>query len=420
MPVQMLSNSSRLTYAALWPRKQLAARNRLNDVSAVAFIIFIVMTFFVRGLHGVAVAPILVVALLSFRDGLAAEAFRRNAWLWAFLAFLAAWMALAAAIGSPGYKVSDFLNLALLGAFFLFVAQVSRALGARQVLAIVAVAGAASALASVAVHIVSAPHLFDRMFPLGRGGNPIPGAGGFAVALISLATLWFDRALERREAVLGFVLAIPLLAALAWTQSRAPIIALCLALPLALLLQSRGGAGAVLAACGAVWLVISSLVLLEPSIKSVLCSTVADWCRPAYRAEIWGWVRDQIALRPVLGSGPSFRFPREWMSHPHNGLLGITMFYGLAVLAAFGATIACYARQLVRQPDRTLRFFGLASLVFSFGYMGTDLSNPFAFFNMHYLFLWLPFFLNLAPGQTVGDGGGRELARSGSEGLRQT
>jgi hypothetical protein len=40
-----------------------------------------------------------------------------------------------------------------------------------------------------------------------------------------------------------------------------------------------------------------------------------------------------------------------------------------------------------------LRFFGLASLIFSFGYMGADLSNPFAFFNTHYLFMWFPIFL---------------------------
>jgi len=419
MPVQMLSNSSRLTYAALWPRKQLADQNRLNYVSAVAFIIFIVMAFFIKGLHGVAIAPVVIVALLTFQTGAAAEAFRQNAWFWAFLVFLGAWMAFAAAMGSPGYQISDFLNLALLGAFFLFGAQVSRALTTRQILLIIAVIGAASAFASIGWHLITAKHALDRMFPLGRGGNPIPGAGGFAIALIALATLCLDRVLERRFLLTSLALAVPLLLGLAWTQSRAPAIALALALPLAFWLNGRGGVTTLLIACFVTWIVVAGLVVFEPSIKVMFCNGEADLCRPTHRVEIWGWVRDQIALHPLLGSGPSFRFQKAWMTHPHNGLLGIAMFYGLVVLAAFGLAIACYARRLVRQPDRTLRFFGLASLIFSFGYMGTDLSNPFAFFNTHYLFLWLPLFLNLASGQTVGHEGDG-LASSGSDGLRRT
>jgi len=63
------------------------------------------------------------------------------------------------------------------------------------------------------------------------------------------------------------------------------------------------------------------------------------------------------------------------------------------VLAVFILIVAAYAKRLVRQPDATLRFFGLACLIFSFGYMGADLSNPFAFFNAHYLFMWFPIFL---------------------------
>jgi O-antigen ligase len=81
------------------------------------------------------------------------------------------------------------------------------------------------------------------------------------------------------------------------------------------------------------------------------------------------------------------------MSHAHNGLLGTALYFGLVGLAAFGVMIAVYAKNLIRQPDGALRFFGLASLIFSFGYMGADLSNPFAFFNTHYLFMWFPIFL---------------------------
>lgn len=346
-------------------------------------------------------------AILALFSGAGAAAYGKSAWLVIFGVFFSAWVALGGMIGGPGYNISDFFNLVLLGAFFLATAQVSRGLSTRQILSVVAIAGGASACAALLLHIVSADDLFDRLFPLGRGRNPIPGAGGFAVALIAFVALWLDRPPVRRVASLHLFLIVALVVALAWTQSRAPIIAVALALPLALWLGRRGGAAAVLLACGGVWIVVTGLGMLEPMIKAIICDSDADWCRPSFRSEIWGWVREQIALHPMLGTGPSFRFQKTWMSHPHNGLFGVAMYYGLMALLAFWAMIGFYAKQLTRQGDRSLRFFGLASILFSFGYMGTDLSNPFAFFNMHYLFLWLPLFLVLSPSQatTRGEGG---------------
>jgi hypothetical protein len=414
----MFSISSRLTYAAVRLRKQLVDQNWHSSVSAAAFVIFIVSTFFLRGMHALAVGMIILTAVLAFSSGVAAETFRRNVWFWLLGAFFGLWTLLGAAAGGPGYRVSDFFHLALLGAFFLSIAQVSRALSTRQILSIVAIVGGASAFASIVLHFVSADDLFDRMVPLGRGRNPIPGAGGLAIALIAFAALWLERVPGRRFEPLHIALTVTLLAALAWTQSRAPIISLGLALPLALWLNRRGGTAALLAACGGVWLVITGLGMLEPVIKAMICGSEADWCRPAYRSEIWGWVREQIALHPMLGTGPSFRFQKVWMSHPHNGLFGIAMYYGLLALVAFGILIGFYARELARQEDRSLRFFGQASIIFSFGYMGTDLSNPFAFFNMHYLFLWLPFFLVLASSRAVARNGDR-VALAGSDELRR-
>lgn len=414
----MFSISSRLTYAAVCLRKQLADQNRIARVSVVSFIIFIGATYFIKGLHALPVASVILTAVLSLQSGVAADTIRRNAWFWLFLAFLGTWVALGLAVGRPGYKGSDFLNLALLGACFLFVAQVSRALSTRQILSIVAIAGGASALASIVLHIVSAHHLFDRMVPLGRGGNSIPGAGGFAIALIAVAAMSLDRAFERRVMLVNLVLMATLLAGLAWTQSRAPIIACGLALPLAFWLNMRGGRDSLLAACGAMWFVITGLILFEPSIKAMFCSNTADWCRPTYRMEIWGWVREQIALHPLIGSGPGFRFAKEWMSHPHNGMFGIAMYFGLPALVAFGSIIVLYAKKLAGEQDRTLRFFGQAALIFTFGYMGADLSNPFAFFNIHYIFLWLPFFLVLASRQEVAQHE-RGVASLSPEGLQR-
>ncbi|HZW46071.1 MAG TPA: hypothetical protein VFF61_00980, partial [Microvirga sp.] len=121
----MFSISSRLTYAAVWLRKQLAEPNWLNSISAAAFVIFIVSTFFLRGMHALAVGMIILTAILAFPTGIAAETVRRNVWLWLLGAFFSAWTVLGIAAGGPGYKGSDFFNFALLGAFFLFIAQVS-------------------------------------------------------------------------------------------------------------------------------------------------------------------------------------------------------------------------------------------------------------------------------------------------------
>ncbi|WP_166802276.1 O-antigen ligase family protein [Microvirga pakistanensis] len=413
----MFSVSSRQTYAAVWLRKQLVDPNWSSSIGAAAFVVFVASTFLVRG-HAVPVAMIVVMTLVALSSGVAQGAFRRNAWLWLFGIFFSAWTLLGTVAGGPGYNISDFFNLVLLGAFFLSLSQVSRALSTRQILCIIAVAGGISALASIVLHFVSSGDLFDRLSPLGRGRNPIPGAGGLAVALIAFAALWLERAPGRRIEALHVALAFMLLVALAWTQSRAPILSLCLALPLAWWLEKRGGTTAVLVACGGVWLFITGLGLLEPVIKAMVCKGDANWCRPALRTEIWGWVRDQILLHPALGTGPSFRFQKVWMSHPHNGIFGIAMYYGLPALVAFGAMIGFYARELTRLGDRSLRYFGLASIVFSFGYMGTDLSNPFAFFNMHYLFLWLPCLLVLAS-KEAGARGEEKAALGGSDELRR-
>ena len=360
-----------------------------------AFVLFVIAVYFAKGgkAPGLLVSPVVAGALLSLRSGAAMGAIRRASWFWIFLAFLAVWLVLGAALGETRFQASDLLNMALLGAFLLFAAEVSRVLSTRQVLWTIAVIGAVSAFLSIIVHVVRAPHLMERLIPLGRAGNPIPGAGGLAIALIAAAALWREQGIRRaKELALALALAAPLVAALIWTQSRAPIVALCMALPLAFGLYRRG-APAVLSACAATWLMVTGLVLFEEPLKDLVCGFGNGWCRPSYRTQIWDWVLNQIAAHPVLGSGPSFRFTKEWMSHAHNGILGTALYFGLVGLAAFGVMIAVYARKLTRQPDGALRFFGLASLIFSFGYMGADLSNPFAFFNTHYLFMWFPLFL---------------------------
>jgi O-antigen ligase len=394
----MTLDPSRLTVSIPLVRKHLADHGRLHALSAAAFVLFVIAIFFARGgkAPGLSVAPIFAGALLAFVSGVAAETLRKNLWLWISLGFLLAWQAAGALFGDMPRPLSDFSKVGLLAAFFLFAAQTSRVLSTRQILWIIACIGAASAFLSIIVHVLRAPDLMDRMIPLGRGGNPIPGAGALASALIATVALWLDgRHRNRKTMVLFLVLAVPLVAGLVWTQSRGALVALCLALPLALLLERRG-MFIVLMACLGSWLTVTGLVMFEPTIKAIICGSNNDWCRPSNRNEVWELVRAQIALHPILGSGPEFRFPYEWLSHAHNGFFGIALYFGLGGFAASALMAAGYARCLTRGADDTLRFFGLASLIFSFGYMGADLPNPFAFFNTHYLFMWFPILLVLA------------------------
>ncbi|MFC1456904.1 O-antigen ligase family protein [Microvirga arabica] len=394
----MTFDTSRLTVSTSLVRKHLADRGRLHVLSAAAFVLFVVAIFFARGgkAPGLSVSPIFAGALLAFASGAAAQTLRKNLWLWLSLSFLVAWQAAGALFGDMPRSVDDLSKIGLLAAFFLFAVQTSRVLSTRQILWIIAGIGAASAFLSIIVHVLKAPDLMDRMIPLGRGGNPIPGAGALASALIATVALWLEeKSRDRRTIVTLLMLAVPLVTGLVLTQSRGPLVALCLALPLALLFERRGQL-VVLMACLASWLIVTGLVIFEPTIKAIICGDNSDWCRPSNRNQVWELVRDQIALHPILGSGPEFRFPYEWLSHAHNGLFGIALYFGLGGLVASGLMIAGYARCLARGTDDTLRFFGLASLIFSFGYMGADLPNPFAFFNTHYLFMWFPILLVLA------------------------
>jgi O-antigen ligase len=394
----MTLDTSRLTFPTALVRKHLADHGRLHVLSTAAFVLFVVAIFFARGgkAPGLSVAPIFAGALLAFASGAAADTLRKNLWLWLSLGFLLAWQVAGALFGDMPRSADDLSKIGLLAAFFLFAMQTSRALSTRQILWIIACIGAASAFLSIVVHAVRAPDLMDRMIPLGRGGNPIPGAGALASALIATVALWLDGMdRSRKTMAILLMLAMPLVAGLVWTQSRGPLVALCLALPLALLLERRGML-VVLVACLASWLIVTSLVMFEPNIKAIICGDSSDWCRPSNRNEVWDRVRDQIALHPILGSGPDFRFPYEWLSHAHNGFFGIVLYFGLGGLVGSALMAAGYVRCLTRATDETLRFFGLASLLFTFGYMGADLPNPFAFFNTHYLFMWFPILLVLA------------------------
>ena len=106
--------------------------------------------------------------------------------------------------------------------------------------------------------------------------------------------------------------------------------------------------------------------------------------------------------RPVFGLTPIFRFDDPVLVHAHNGLFGTAMFFGIPAMIAALVLVFAYCRHL-EGIDRSLSFFCASMLIFSFGYMGSDLPNPFSFVNMHYFFLWLPiaFGLSWSPGKAA-------------------
>jgi O-antigen ligase/polysaccharide polymerase Wzy-like membrane protein len=314
-----------------------------------------------------------------------------------FLVAAAVWISIPVALGSVGSNrhgaaLGNVILLALLAAY---VDQLSRRVQLERLLFAVVWMSTLSAVASLIGHIASGHTLADRLWPLGRGGNPIPGAGGFACGLIALWTL----ARFRRGPPLATAGAVAsaslLLTAIAMAGSRGPIVALVLSLGLSSILKHKRNPLVLIAALVIVWGTVTGLVLFEADIKQAFCSDAYDFCRSSFRQGIWAWAREQVIAHPFFGTGPGFRFPDKIFNHPHNGVIGLAMFYGIPFAGACVAALLPVIRRLARfqGPHRTWAY---ASLLFSAGYMGSDLPNPFSFYNTHYLFFWIPLFYVMA------------------------
>ncbi|KRE11280.1 hypothetical protein ASE63_20195 [Bosea sp. Root381] len=261
-------------------------------------------------------------------------------------------------------------------------------------LSIIAIA-CLSALASVMLHLAEGQGWGDRLVPLGRPGNSIPGAAGFCIALIAAAALMRgDFALSRVQKALLLTALVPLLTAVVMTQSRGPMIAAAVALA-AMLAPWRLSSGRLAALALANWALVTGLVFADPYLRSLFCTDQASFCRPSERLQIWGWVVENVAKHPISGLTPVYRFTDSIFNHPHNGLLGTMMFFGVPGLVLLLGLAFVYGRHLSGRSGE-IGLFASGALIFSFGYMGSDLSNPFAFANMHYLFLWLPIAFALA------------------------
>ncbi|AMJ62361.1 O-antigen ligase family protein [Bosea sp. PAMC 26642] len=313
------------------------------------------------------------------------------------LAAFAAWSMLGliangTAWGRAGEVVASFL---LLGIVILAGRRLIACCGLRMIcLSIIAVASL-SALASIGLHLLEGQGWTGRLTPLGRPGNAIPGAGGLCLALIAAATvlrgLW-HLSPGRRSLLLAAL--VPIVTAVVMTQSRGPMIAVAVAL-VAMLAPWRLSAGRLAILALVNWALVTGLIFADPYLRSLLCIDEINFCRPSARLQIWGWVADHVVRNPIFGLTPVYRFDDSTFNHPHNGLLGTMMFFGIPGLALFLALALIYSRHLASRSAE-IGIFASGAVIFSFGYMGSDLSNPFAFANMHYLFLWLPLAFGLA------------------------
>jgi O-antigen ligase len=248
--------------------------------------------------------------------------------------------------------------------------------------------------------------LGGRLIPVGRADHQILGAGGLAACFFAgLALLTRDPLRFRSAMVVGLLL---ILVTVVLTQSRGPILGIGLGMLAAYATEHFGSetsktriAFALAFLC---FLVPVSLVIMEPWLKDLVCTSRSSICRPSARQDVWTTVLRLISERPWFGVGPTYRFTGGAVSHPHNGLLGLAFFFGVPIAMAFIGIVWAALRQTLKAPRSVQRTFALMGIFFSISFMATDLSNPFGFVNTHYLYLWLPVFVGSVAGSLRRDG----------------
>lgn len=319
-------------------------------------------------------------------------------WGLAALAGFAAWTVLGLFVNRvPLGPASDAVaNFALLAVALLAGRRLIACCGLRFILGALFAVASLSALLTLVLHFGAGLSFADRLVPLGRPSNSIPGAGGLCIALIGVVALLGDRSRPATPATIALVAlaSLPIVVAVAMTQSRGPILATIVALA-ATRLPGRMSGWRLFAIAMLAWSLTTALIVIEPWLRGMLCVDQSNFCRPSSRQQIWTWVFEHISQRPLLGFTPVFRFADSLFNHAHNGLFGTAMYFGVPALVAALAMAFVYCRHLAT-VDGGRSTFCAAALIFSFGYMGSDLPNPFSFVNMHFFFLWLPIAFALA------------------------
>lgn len=286
--------------------------------------------------------------------------------------------------------VGNFLTLAFLAIMMGMFAAVRNI---RVLLWMIFAFAATSAAISLALHVAEPQ---GRLIAIGRAVNPIPAAGGFAAGMIAAFVLWRMASLTKPlEGILlgGFVI---LGSALFLTGSRGPFLGVLAVLIIGPWLLRRASYRLVTTILLVAFGGLVAVILMEGWLGPLLCPISARLCSESHRLMIWGWTFDQIAASPFLGTGPHHRFTEDAYNHPHNGLFGLAMFYGIPFALISLALFVLALRRIIRDAAPLPRAWCIVSLIFTSAYIASDQSNIFAFFNTHYVFFWMPFLLAYA------------------------
>ncbi|MFA5899219.1 MAG: O-antigen ligase family protein [Hyphomicrobium sp.] len=278
------------------------------------------------------------------------------------------------------------------------------------------IAGFTFACAFVAlVAYVHHPAWDGRLVFSGRATHSIVGAGAISIGVIAaVALLAYAPKAWSRVALIGLILMTGVLVAtLVLTGSRGPMIALALALGgTPLMMRSKSPALFIACAIG-VWVLVTSIVLLDGPIKQTLCPYIDLACRQSNRHGVWMETIEAIGKHPLWGNGYGFRF--SGVPHAHNAYLGVALHYGIPMLVLFVCLMTAALKRTAGIENRQQKFFVTASLVFANGFMGSDLSDPVRFFNTHYLFLWFPLFIAFVGPPPAASGTATEAAAAAQQ-----
>jgi hypothetical protein len=374
-----------------------AAERHLSRAALLGFLALLLNMYLlrVRILSDVVAGGVVIVAVLVLLARAEDIGFRRAmiGWLAAGAAILLAG-ALAATEVTLAEAWMGLHRLLLVACFVLFARALLRGQGAPRVMAMLFAAGGVSAGLSVALHIATAPVLLERIEMLGRPWNPIPAAAAVAAAaLAGVALLRAGLVPSRwRLAAYGGIGAI--LLAMALTQSRGPAIGIVLGA--ALLMLPRGAAlrlAAVLAPVA--FVAASSLVPLEASLRALFCDGEGLLCRPSLRLPLWQSAVEIIVAHPLWGLGASHRMGEGWLNNPQNAVLATAVYFGLPFLLAAMLAFGLLLRRLGRVKPGAPQAWAAAMMVFSAVYFAFE-PSPFAFYNAHWVFFWLPVAVILA------------------------
>lgn len=267
------------------------------------------------------------------------------------------------------------------------------------------VTAALVALAMTTEAVISAGAWADsppRIRGFGRGENPIVAALIFSVAIFAAYSCARNRKYHRLLRVASAAAIVPLLCAIALTQSRGPWLAFYSSLIVAAAISRRWLALATLLAFAS-----AAGVLLGAGI-GVETGLIERGQGTASRLTLWAQTLEHIEEAPVFGNGwgSDLRLDSVWgldVKSPHNVYLSVFAFTGAIGMTMFLATIgyALYsassdvARGIPRVSTLIL-ILGLIANIFD-GYF------PIQNLGFEWLILWMPVAILIGERMRSGD-----------------